>query len=51
MNIVLGTAVSEITDGITDMLSDGGTVGAAAIGIFVAVMAIVVVKKFFRAGK
>ena len=44
------TSVSTITDGITGMLGDGGTVAVAALGIFVAVMAVRVIKKFARAG-
>ena len=44
-------AVSTITTGVTEIITNGTTVGLAALGIFLAYVGIMVVKKFFFAGK
>ena len=44
-------AATTVTSGITDIITNGTTVGLAALGIFLAYVGIMVVKKFFFAGK
>lgn len=42
--------VTTLTTGITQMVTDGGTVGSAALAIFIALMTLMIIKKFARAG-
>lgn len=45
------TPTTTLTTGITEIITEGTVVGIAALGIFVAFVTIMVIKKFFFAGK